>query len=141
MGDSNENYDKRISMLEAANENIKEAQVSLKENQELISRDLRETSNSLRALTNDIGILVTNVTHLTDAISSLKSIIDKTHAIEKDLVEMKTRTDSINRLWEGYESLREKVDSGSVVTSATKYIAGAIAVAAITLIVAKLGGL
>lgn len=120
---------KRVAHVEASQESLKNAQTALKETQDGIARDLKETSDALRLLTNDIGVLVNNVSHLTDAISNLHKIIDRTHKIEIDLVEMKSRTESINRLWDGYEDIKTKVDNNNVISSGVKFVLGAMVLA------------
>lgn len=129
---------KRVSQIEASQETLKNKHNALKESQDHIAKDLKETSDALRTLTNDIGVLVNNVSHLTDAISNLHKIIDRTHKIEIDLVEMKSRTDSINRLWDGFEDIKSKVDNNNVISAGVKFVVGAVVLAVVAVIFNKL---
>ena len=117
---------KRVERLEASHD--------------IIARDLRETSDSLKQVAADMSVLVNNVSHLTDAVNKLATITDKTQRIEIDLVEMRSRTESLKKLWSNYDKLKERVDIQSTVSKGVTFVAGSTVIAVIALLVSTLGG-
>ena len=117
---------KRVERLEASHD--------------IIAKDLRETSDSLKQVAADMSVLVNNVSHLTDAVNKLATITDKTQRIEIDLVEMRSRTESLKKLWSNYDKLKERVDIQSTVSKGVTFVAGSTVIAVIALLVSTLGG-
>lgn len=117
---------KRVERLEASHD--------------IIAKDLRETSDSLKQVAADMSVLVNNVSHLTDAVNKLATVTDKTQRIEIDLVEMRSRTESLKKLWSNYDKLKERVDIQSTVSKGVTFVAGSTVIAVIALLVSTLGG-
>ena len=117
---------KRVERLEASHD--------------IIAKDLRETSDSLKQVASDMSVLVNNVSHLTDAVNKLATVTDKTQRIEIDLVEMRSRTESLKKLWSNYDKLKERVDVQSTVSKGVTFVAGSTVIAVIALLVSTLGG-
>ena len=98
------------------------------------SQDLKRTNQSLQALTSDINVLVNNVGHLTASIQDMTKIIDRTHQIELDLVEVRNRTDTIKKLWENVDILKDKVAAQSPLSNAVKIIGATILTCSVALV-------
>lgn len=131
---------KRLAKVEANHENIRTEQEYLRRNQEAIAQDLRITSDNLVQISKDINTLVNNLNHLTKAVDKLAEITDKAHNIELDLALMKNRTESINKLWNTVDDLKQRVEKQDTVTLAVKVFAGAVMVTGVGLVLTYLFG-
>lgn len=116
---------------------------SLESSTKEISMDLKRTTASLQTLTSDINVLVNNVTHLTESIQTMTKIIDRTHHIELDIVELKGRTQTITKLWEQVDILKEKVAAQTPISNAVKIIGATVLTSGIALMfsIISTGGL
>lgn len=120
---------------------------SLEESQSDLAKELRsstiDTNQSINKLTNDINLLVSNVSHLTQSIESMSKIIDRTHQIELDLVTVKNRTDSMKKLWDTVDDLKDKVAAQSPISNAVKIIGVTVLTSSVALIfsIVSTGGL
>ena len=131
---------RRVTLIEANNETIRRDQEMLRKNQEDITRDLKEMSSNLNEVTNNLALLVNNTSHLTEAVDRLAAMSEKAHQIELDLTVMKSRTDTINKLWDTVDIMKAKLDSQSTITSGIKWVAGSVMTGAIGLILIHLFG-
>lgn len=133
-------FNRRLTTIEIANEVMKKDQESLKKNQEDIVSDLKSMAHNLNEVTSNLSLLVNNTTYLTAAVDKLTSIADKNQRIEIDLVEMRSRTESLKKLWSYYDKLKERVDVQGTVSKGTTFVAGSTVIAVIALLVSTLGG-
>lgn len=131
---------KRLTTVEIAHESIKKDQETLRKNQEDIVKDLKQMASNLNEVSGNLSLLVNNVQHLTDSVSKLAEIADKSHQIELDLTIMKSRTDTITKLWDTVDLLKSKVESQSTITAGIKVVAGSVITGAIGLILIHLFG-
>lgn len=131
---------KRLSVIEINHTLLEREQETLKKNQEDITKDLREVSSNLNRVSSEMSLLVNNVSHLTDAIEKLSLITEKASKIELDLSVMRSRTESINKLWDIVDVLKARVDVQGTITNTVKTVAGVILVGAIGLILNHLFG-
>ena len=120
---------------------------SLETSQNELAKELRtatvDTNKSINKLTNDINLLVSNMGHLTQSIEAMSRIIDRTHQIELDLVTVKDRTDTIKKLWDIVDDLKEKVAAQSPISNAVKIIGVTVLTSSIALVfsIVSSGGL
>lgn len=119
----------------------------IKATQEAITKDMKETTSALRLMTTDLSVLVTNVGHLTDAIKKLHQVVDRTQQIELDLVFMKTRTKSLEKLWEEVDTIKKERNTeqregakDKVIIRAVQIFAFLVASAGTGMIMANLWG-
>lgn len=131
---------KRVTLIEAHNDTIRREQENLKKTQEDITKDLKEMSSNMNELSNNMSLLVNNVSHLTNAVDKLAVLAEKAHTIELDLTIMKSRTESIGKLWDTVDIMKAKLDSQSTITSGIKWVAGSVMTGAIGLILINLFG-
>ena len=132
--------DRRVTLIEVTHENLKRDHENLRKNQEDITKDLKEMSSNMNELSNNMSLLVNNVSHLTNAVDKLAVLAEKAHTIELDLTIMKSRTDSIGKLWDTVDIMKAKLDSQSTITSGIKWVAGSVMTGAVGLILIHLFG-
>lgn len=138
---------KRVVDLEHEASTNKNEIRSLRESHNAIAKDLKDTSSALRQMTTDLSVLVTNVGHLTDAVTKLHQVVDRTQQMELDIVYMKTRTQTIERLWDSVDTIRTEIDTSkqrasvhNVVIRAVQVVGASAALAVIGIVITKILG-
>lgn len=138
---------KRVVDLEHEASTNKNEIKSLRESHDAIAKDLRDTSSALRQMTTDLSVLVTNVGHLTDAVTKLHQVVDRTQQMELDIVYMKTKTQTVERMWDALDEVRNEINTSkqrasvhNVVIRAVQVVGASAALAVIGIAITKIMG-
>jgi hypothetical protein len=113
---------------------VESLEVSHKEIVKELKESNKITNDSINKLTSDVNVLVTTVSHLTHSIENMARVIDRTHQIELDLVELKSRTSTIKKLWDTVDVLKEKVQAQGTVASVIKIIGSTVLISSVALV-------